>query len=224
MQWSEKYRPSEIDEIVGQNVIKATVKKFINDGWIPHCLFHSETPGTGKTSMAYAIAHEILGDDFDTNFAYFDASVDRNIEFLRKNVVRAAKHAPLNGKIRLILLDEADAILGDGFKLLRGTLDPVGKETKTKIIFTANDFEAFTTPITSRLQVFKFEPLSKDDVIKRLKQIAEAEQVKVSDQLLKEIAKETNGDLRGAINLLQQRVYAEEAESEELAKMYKKEK
>ena len=222
MQWSEKWRPTKIEDIVGQNVIKATVKKFINDGGIPNCLFHSETPGTGKTSMAYAIAHEILGDDFDTNFAYFDASVDRNIEFLRKNVVRAAKHQPINGRIRIILLDEADLLLKDSFQLLRGTLDPVGRETKTKIIFTANNFEAFTTPITSRLQVFKFEPLSKDDVIKRLKQIAEAEEVKVTDRLLKEIAKETTGDLRSAINLLQQKVYAEEAEEEELAKLYKK--
>ena len=222
MNWTEKYRPSKIEDIVGQNVIKATVKKFINDGGIPHCLFHSETPGTGKTSMAYAIAHEILGDDFDTNFAYFDASVDRNIEFLRKNVVRAAKHQPINGRIRIILLDEADMLLKDGFSLLRGTLDPVGRETKTKIIFTANNFEAFTTPITSRLQVFTFEPLSKDDVIKRLKQIVEAEHVKVNEQLLKEIAKESLGDMRTAINSLQQKVYAEEAEEEELAKLYKK--
>jgi len=217
--WTERYRPQTIDDIAGQTVIKATVKKFIGNSGLPNCLLVGP-PGCGKTTMALAIVNEILGEDKDGNFAEFNASDDRSIEFLRKNVVQATKHAPLNGKLRLILLEEADGILKDGFQLLRRPLETA---TKTRFIFTANELKAFIAPLTSRLMVFKFEPLSKEDVIGRLKQIADAEKVKVTDQLLKEIAKEVNGDLRSAINSLQQKVYAEEAEKEELAKLYKKE-
>jgi len=220
MQWSEKYRPTKIEDIAGQIVIKATVKKFINNSGIVNMLLVGP-PGTGKTSLAHAIANEVLGDTKDANFLEVNASDDRGIEALRKTVVESTKYAPFNGKIRLILLDEADGILNIAMEMLRRPLETA---TKTRFIFTANNFDSFIAPLTDRLMVFKFEPLTKEDILKQLRKIATAENVKLTDILLKEISKECKGSMRSAINLLQQKVYAEEAEEEELAKFYKKEK
>lgn len=217
--WVEKYSPKTIDDIAGQQVIKATIKKFIGDGGLPNMLFVGPA-GTGKTSLALAIVHEVLGDDIYGNFAEFNASDDRSMDFLRKNVVQATKHATINGKRRIIFLDEADGILKEGMQLLR---HPLGNGSQTSFIFAANDFDSFITPLTSRLMVFKFEPLSNEDIVARLKQIAESEKVDVNATTLKEIAKQSNGDLRLAINLLQQKAYAAEAELEELRKKYAEE-
>ncbi len=74
--WVEKYRPSRIDDIIDQDHVKARVKEMLANGNIPHLLFFGP-PGTGKTTMALAIAHELYGDAWRENVLELNASDER---------------------------------------------------------------------------------------------------------------------------------------------------
>ena len=199
--WTEKYRPKTLDEVVGNHKEIQTIKSFIEKGEVPNMLFIGPS-GTGKTTVARIIAHKLLADTFDYNYSEFNASDDRSLDFLRKNVVEASKFRPIggDGRKKIILLDEADGLLQSGFELLRS---PIENSKTTRIIFTANSMENFIKAITSRLTPFLFKPIEKEEMIRRLQAIAETEGVEIDEAVLERICNQSEGDLRYAINVLE---------------------
>ncbi len=199
--WVEKYRPRRLDDIVGQEEVVARLKEFVRTKKVPHMLFYGP-PGTGKTTAALALAYELYGENWRANVLELNASDERGINVIRERVKNFARTAP-SGPVpfKLIILDEADNMTSDAQQALRRLMEMYA--ANARFILIANYVSKIIDPIQSRCAIFKFKPLSKEAVIKRLKYIAEKEGVKITEDAFEALWEISQGDLRKAINTLQ---------------------
>lgn len=199
MNWIEKYRPQTFTDMVGLNDVLTAIESFILSGDIPHLLFYGEA-GTGKTTTALIIAHKLLGESFDMNFIELNASDTREEGDMRKRVIKALKHKPIGSDIRVILLDEADGLKPTAMDILKR---PIEKTKNTIFIFTCNDITSIIKPIKSRCALFEFKRITEVDIAEGLRRISGKEQITIGDDILRNIARKVEGDMRAAVNELQ---------------------
>ena len=199
--WAEKYRPMDLKEVVGQKEIVEKLKGFVKSKSMPHLIF-SGPAGVGKTTCALAIARELYGDNWRSNFLELNASDERGIDTIRTKVKDFARTLPLGDvPFKIILLDEADALTRDAQQALRRIMESY---TQTcRFILNCNYSSKIIPPIQSRCAVFRFKPLSLEDTEKYVKKIESAEKIKIEKKALEELYEITNGDLRMITNVLQ---------------------
>ncbi len=199
--WIEKYRPERLDDIVGQDEIIKRLKSYVKTRNLPHLLF-SGPPGVGKTAAAISIVKEIFGDAWRNNFIELNASDERGIDIIRHKVKDFARMAPLGeADFKVIFLDEADALTNDAQSALRRTMERYS--ATTRFILSCNYSSKIIEPIQSRCAVYRFKPLSKEAVAKRIKYIAGEEGLAMTDGGMQAIEYVAGGDMRKAINALQ---------------------
>ena len=199
--WAEKYRPKSLDEIVNQEEIVRRLKKFVEEKNMPHLLFVGP-PGTGKTTAAHALAHDLYGENYRQYMLELNASDERGIDTIRTKVKEFARsRTPPNIPFKIVLLDEADNMTADAQQALRRLMEMY--TVSTRFILIANFPSKIIEPIQSRCALFRFTPLKKEDVISRLKWICEQEQCKYTPEGLETIYEVSEGDMRRAINILQ---------------------
>jgi len=199
--WTEKYRPRTLNDVVNQKEIVERLKKFISEKNMPHLLF-AGSPGTGKTTIALALVHDLFGENFRDYFLELNASDERGIDVIRNKVKDFARTLP--GKdvpFKVILLDEADNMTSDAQQALRRTMELF--TSTTRFILACNYLSKVIEPIQSRTALFRFYPLKKEDVVARLEFIAKQEKVSYDQDGLDAIYDVTMGDMRKSINLLQ---------------------
>jgi len=199
--WAEKYRPSTLSEIKNQTEIVNRLRKFAETRAMPHCLF-AGPPGTGKTTAALCLAHDLFGQRYMDVFMELNASDERGIDVIRTTVKEFARIATISGApFKILVLDEADNMTADAQNALRRTME---RYTETcRFILCCNYSGKIIEPIQSRCAVFRFTPLSEDDVAEYLQQIAKRENVKCTEDGIKAVIEVAEGDLRKAINTLQ---------------------
>ena len=195
MDWTDKYKPRNLDEVAGHEKLKSVIQTYIEVGDIPHFFFYG-TQGTGKTLFAELIGMLLLRECFDDNFIPVDASNDRSLGKIRKLVMNVIRNLPIMGSLRIIRFDECDGLFEDTQQFLRGAINNCNT---TRFIFTCNDKTEIIEPLQDRCMCFEFKPLKKEDIIKRLKFVAMSEQLTISDTEIEQIAKESNGSMRKAI-------------------------
>ena len=199
--WNEKYRPSNIDSILGQKYVINCIKKMIEKGSLPHLLFYGKS-GTGKTSTANSIIKILYGKMKTLMVMKLDASDDRGINSVRDEIKGfAEKKAILNRGVKLIILDEADSMTFDAQFALRRIIEKYSDSTRFCLI--CNYENKIIPAIRSRCANFKFNPIDNKYIFRKLKVIAEKENLSISNSSINIIGNLSVGDLRKAINLLQ---------------------
>ena len=203
--WVEKYRPKKLNEVVNQEEVKKKLIEWMKQwisGKIPEkkAILLVGPPGTGKTTLAHALANE-----FGFEVLELNASDVRTGEKLRQVIGRAMKELSLFGfRGRLILLDEVDGI---STREDRGGLTAIIeliKEAKWPIIMTANNpWDPKFKQLREEAEVINVKALSENDIVIVLRRICQAEGIKCEEEALRLIAKASAGDLRAAINDLQ---------------------
>jgi replication factor C small subunit len=157
--------------------------------------------GTGKTSAAIALARELYGDNWRSNFTELNASDERGIEVVRNKIKNFARTAPIAAHFKIIFLDEADSLTPDAQSALRRTMESFSMSCR--FVLSCNYSNKIIEPIQSRCAVYRFTPISPTDVLAQLRHIAEKERVNITETALQAISYVADGDLRRAVNTLQ---------------------
>jgi len=205
MHWVEKYRPICLQEITAQDNIINSLKNTLISKNLPHLIFYGPS-GCGKTSTILALAKEIFGHKFwSDRIIELNASDERGINVIREKIkMYAKKSVNLQEGIppwKIIILDEADTMTSDSQFALRRIMEEYSKVTRFCII--CNYHDKIIEPIISRCSLFCFKPISNENIIEKLSLINISEKCNIDKLLLEKISNISRGDLRKAINLLQ---------------------
>lgn len=201
--WSEQHRPKSLSDIVGNTDTIAGIKNWIQS-WIRgnpsrNAVLLVGPPGVGKTASVGALSH-----DFDLELVEFNSSDKRNKGAIETLVWRAATQQTLDGRLRLILLDEVDGLSGTSDRGGVGAILKIIDQTVHPIIMTANDPKSpRLKDLLKKCQVLTFEPLDTQEMIAILERIAKIHNASPKEDSLEEIAEQSGGDLRAAIGDLE---------------------
>ncbi|MFP3984546.1 MAG: replication factor C small subunit [Candidatus Bathyarchaeia archaeon] len=199
--WAEKYRPKSLTQMANQREIVERLKSFVKSRNVPHCIF-AGPPGTGKTTAALCLAHDLYSGTWREHLLELNASDERGINVVRENVKTFARVRTM-GEIpfKILVLDEADNMTSDAQQALRRTME---RYTETcRFILIANYSGKIIEPIQSRCAPFRFTYLPRGEQDTYLKHIAENEKVQLLEDGLDAVYQVCGGDLRKAINALQ---------------------
>lgn len=197
--WVEKYRPTVLADIVGNEAIISRLRVVAANGNMPHLLL-AGPPGTGKTTTMLAIARATLGSRFKDAVLELNASDDRGIDTVRTKIkMFAAKKVTLPpGFHKIVILDEADSMTTGGQQALRRTMEIYSNTTR--MCFAANNSSSIIEPIQSRCCVVRFGRLGEDDIAKRLRTVLGKEGVDYDESGIKAAVFLAEGDMRNALN------------------------
>lgn len=197
----EKYRPDNINDIILNNQNYNVFNYFISSKTLPNLLFFGP-PGTGKTSSVLALSKTIYKNDYNTMVLELNASDNRNICVVRKIIKEFASTQNLftNG-CKLVILDEVDSMTYDAQFCLRRIMETYSKNIR--FCFICNYISKIIPALRSRCSIFKFGKINNSDIKKKIKCILKKEKIALSDQILNEIIKNSNKDIRKILNLIQ---------------------
>ncbi len=217
-----KYRPQTFAEVIGQQHIKKTLENEIKTGKISHAYLFSGPRGLGKTTLARIFAKAVncekrkIGQSEPCNECFscreimagksldlieIDAASNRGINEI-KELRESVRFPPSRGKYKVFIIDESHQITSDAFNALLKTLE----EPPEHAIFILVTTELHKVPFTiaSRCQKFNFRKVQFEEILNRLKKIVELEGLKVDEEVLKNIARQSQGFVRDAESLLAQ--------------------
>ncbi|EHA24416.1 hypothetical protein ASPNIDRAFT_40316 [Aspergillus niger ATCC 1015] len=190
--WVEKYRPVYLDDIVGNTETVERLKIIAKDGNMPHVII-SGMPGIGKTTSILCLARQLLGDAYKEAVLELNASDERG--FAQKKVTLPP------GRHKLVILDEADSMTSGAQQALRRTMEIYS--STTRFAFACNQSNKIIEPIQSRCAILRYARLTDAQIVKRLKQVCDAEKVEHNEEGIAALVFSAEGDMRQAINNLQ---------------------
>ena len=210
-----KYRPSNFDEVVGQEVPVKILKNAIKNNRIAHAYIFAGIRGTGKTSIAKIFAKTVnclepvemkpcgkcvvCTQSNNTDIVEIDAASNNGVDEIRE-LKSKINLVPSKLKYKVYIIDEVHMLSTSAFNALLKTLE----EPPSHVIFILATTEFYKVPATivSRCQCLTFKRISKEGLIKRIKEVANLENIKITDEAIEEIAIYSEGGMRDALGML----------------------
>ncbi|MEA3378311.1 MAG: replication factor C small subunit [Nanoarchaeota archaeon] len=199
--WTEKYRPKSFSDIKGQKAIVEKVEAFVKQKNMPHLLLAGPA-GVGKTSITGVVVRELFGDEWRRNFLDLNASDERGIDVIRNTIKDFARIKTLgNHPFKIIHLDECDSLTKEAQQALRRTMENYA--SSTRFILSANFSSKIIDPIQSRCTMFRFRPLSKQEIFEVISNVAKNEGLTINEDGYDALYSVAGGDARRIMNILQ---------------------
>lgn len=203
--WTEKYRPSHLDDVISHQHIIEALDKYISKKSLPHLLFHG-SPGVGKTSVILACVKKLYKDLAPLMVLEINASEERGIDVVRNRITGFVSGVNVfsdkdDVQFKLVILDEADAMTPDAQSMLRRVIEKNSNTVRFCLI--CNHIKKIDPAIQSRCTSFRFSPLKQKQIKQVLKHVAEVENMKLTLSGYDAITHRSNGDMRKALNIMQ---------------------
>ena len=220
-----KYRPFEFKDVVGQDVIVNTLKNAVAYNHVSHAYLFSGPRGTGKTTIAKIFARAVnclepedglaCGKCKNCEYSFskecmdiieIDAASNNGVDEIRE-LRNKVNILPSELKYKVYIIDEVHMLSIGAFNALLKTIE----EPPSHVIFilATTDPQKIPSTIVSRCQWYSFKKINNSDIVKKLRQIVDAENISVDVKVLEKIAEASDGGLRDAIGLLDKlRAYA----------------
>ena len=203
--WFEKYKPKNINDILGQKQPKILLQQILINKDLPHILFHGP-PGVGKTLLMNNFIQQFYHQYTDEMVMSLNIIDERGIKGVREKIKNFAKKSISKSIIdegidfKLIVLEEAETITPDAQTSLRRCIEQFSNITRFFMI--CNNINKIIDPIKSRFCIFHFNPILLDDAMKLMIQICQQENLLYDQKYLEEIHKLSKGNIRELINTL----------------------
>lgn len=194
--WVQKYAPKKIDDIVLSDDNRDFFLNINED--TPHLLLYGNA-GTGKTTLAKVLVHDVL----KCQYLYINASDENGVDTIRNKVISFSQTRSFDGKKKVIILDEFCGTTPEAQRILRNVMEEYANTTR--FILTSNYINRIIEPIQSRCLLFSIKPKF-EDVVKRCVFILKSEGIEIEEnQKIKLIKYIENHypDMRRIINDLQ---------------------
>ncbi len=218
--FARKYRPKRFAEVVGQEVAVRVLRNAVRLNKISHAYLFAGPRGTGKTTLARiltkalnclkpdegepcGVCENCLSIDRGSfpDLIEIDAASNRGIDDIRA-IRDAVSYAPIKGKYKVYILDEAHMLTREAFNALLKTLEE--PPPRTVFVLCTTEYEKIMPTILSRCQRIIFTKLREEEIAGYLKVICEREGVECEEKALITIAKLSDGGMRDAVSLLDQ--------------------
>ena len=214
------WRPLTFDDVVGQDAIVQTLRQALLKGEPAHAYLFCGTRGTGKTSVAKILSRAVncpeqtngnpcnhceictgILNDSLLDVQEIDAASNNSVDNVRR-ILEELPFLPIKARYKVYIIDEVHMLSSGAFNALLKTLE----EPPAHVIFILATTEVHRLPATirSRCQRFDFRRIPDAEIVRRLRRIADEEDIVITDEALAEIARYADGALRDAISLLDQ--------------------
>ncbi|MCS6998316.1 MAG: DNA polymerase III subunit gamma/tau [Aquificaceae bacterium] len=218
--FARKYRPRKFSEVVGQEVAVRILRNAVKFNKLSHAYLFAGPRGTGKTTLARILTKALnclkpeegepcgvcenctaIDRGSFPDLIEIDAASNRGIDDVRA-IRDAVSYAPIKGKYKVYILDEAHMLTKEAFNALLKTLEEPPQ--KTIFLLCTTEYEKIMPTILSRCQRLVFSKLSEAQIVENLKRICDREELQCEEKALYLIAKLSDGGMRDAVSLLDQ--------------------
>ena len=219
---ARKWRPQKFEDVTGQEILTQTLRNSIEHGRLHHAYLFSGARGVGKTTTARLVAkalncHKATGptgmpcvtmdetacascreiaEGRSMDVLEIDAASNTGVDNVRDVIINSVAVAPARDRYKVFIIDEVHMLSGAAFNALLKTVE----EPPPRVVFIMATTGAHKVPetISSRCQLFEFRTIATAKIAERLRVIADAEKISISDEAIREIARAGDGSMRDA--------------------------
>src|SRR5437870_8837288 len=225
---ARKWRPQKFEDVTGQEVLTRTLQNAIEHGRLHHAYLFSGARGVGKTTTARLVAKALnchksdqptatpcattdetacascreIAEGRSMDVLEIDAASNTGVDNVRDVIIGSVAIAPARDRYKVFIIDEVHMLSGPAFNALLKTIE----EPPSRVVFIMATSEEHKVPetISSRCQLFEFRTIATSKIVDRLRLIANAENISISDDAIREIARSGEGSMRDAQSALDQ--------------------
>lgn len=196
--WIEKYRPKTLNDVVLNEEQKMFFESCIQRQDIPNLLMYGP-PGSGKTTCARIFVNSLIRSQMD--ILNINGSDNNGVDFVRNTVIEFCKTPPINSKIKLIFIDEADYMSSNAQAILRNAMETYA--SNVRFIFTCNYVYKIIDPLQSRCTTFEMKTMPVDFVENFVIGILDKENITYKKEDVSIVVKSLIPDVRKIVNTIQ---------------------